>query len=148
MMQGKVTGGARIRAVLDALPKQIEDDVEAAVLKGAHEVAAAQRLLTPVDTGALRDSIHVTPAGQSTPAYSQPGGASVVGPLAARITAGNTDVRYAHLVEYGTGGDSPTTPQPFFWPGYRLTRRRVVSRIKREIGKAIRKAAGFGGIAK
>lgn len=143
MMQSRLTGGARVRKMLDALPKHIEDDVEAAVLKGAHEVAAAQRLLVPVDTGALRDSIHVTPAGQTTPAYSQPGGASVVGPLAARITAGNSDVRYAHLVEYGTGGDSPTTPQPYFWPGYRLIRRRVTSRIKREIGKAVRRSVGL-----
>lgn len=163
MMQAKLTGGERMRRVLDRLPKQIEDDVEKAVLKGAHEIAAAQKLLVPVSEGAdggkLRDSIVVTPAGQTTPPFSQPGGSYVVGPLSARITAGNSEVRYAHLVEYGTAPGARvykkgpragtvmnhpgTGPEPFFWPGYRLNRRRVVSRIKREVGKAIRKAAGF-----
>lgn len=146
MMDAKITGGARIKRLMDQLPKEIVDDVERAVLKGAREVADAQRLLVPVDTGDLRDSIHVTPAGQTSPAYSQPGGAEVVGPLSARVTAGNSDVRYAHLVEYGTGprdGHPGTPAQPFFWPGYRLSRQRVTSRIKREISKAIRRASGL-----
>lgn len=143
MMNAKVRGGAKLRRMLDDLPKQIEDDVEKAVLKGAHEVADAQRLLVPVDTGDLRGSIDVTAAGQRTPPHSQPGDSEVVGPLAAKVTAGNSGVRYAHLVEYGTGGSSPTVAQPFFWPGYRLTRRRVTSRIKREIAKAIRRASGL-----
>lgn len=132
-----------MEALLDDLPDKIRDDVEKAVLKGAHEIADAQRLLAPVDSGALRDSIAVTPPGQRTPSYSQPGGARVAGALEAVVTAGNSDVRYAHLVEYGTGGDSPTAAQPFFWPGYRLRRDRVKARIKRETSKAIRKAAGL-----
>lgn len=143
MMSVKVGGTRKLERMLDKLPQRIEDDIQKAVTKGAHEIADAQRLLVPVDTGALRDSIAVTPPGKRTPSYSQPGGARVVGRLEAVVTAGNSDVRYAHLVEYGTGGDSPTAAQPFFWPGYRLQRTRVASRIKRETSKAIRKAAGL-----
>lgn len=77
-----------------------------ALEKGAEEVAAAQRALAPDDpaTGApdLRTSIAVTPPGQATPAYSQPGGSRMASELEALVTAGNTDVRYAHLQEYGT----------------------------------------------
>lgn len=56
---------------------------------------------------------------------------------AAAITVGNTDVRYPHLQEYGT---SFHAAQPFFWPGFRMGRKRVLNRIKRAIGKAIREA--------
>ena len=53
------------------------------------------------------------------------------------ITAGNSDVRYPHLQEYGT---SHHPAQPFFWPGFRLARKRAENRIKRVLAKAIREA--------
>lgn len=87
------------------------------------------------DTGALIDSIEVTPSGSATPPYSQPGGSKVVPENAAMITAGNHAVRYPHLVEYGT---VKAPAQPFFWPAVRLNKRRVLSAIKREISKTVR----------
>ena len=41
------------------------------------------------------------------------------------------------LNEYGT---SHHEAQPFFWPGFRMGRKRALNRIKRAIGKAIREA--------
>lgn len=140
MMEARIKGARKLEALLDKLPKRIEDDIQRAVTKGAHEVADAQRLLAPVETGDLRDSIAVTGPGQRTPSYSMPGGARVVGRLEAVVTAGNGDVRYAHLVEYGT---QKTDAQPYFWPGYRSKRERVKRRIKRETSKAVRKEAGL-----
>jgi HK97 gp10 family phage protein len=93
------------------------------------------RNLAPVDTGALRESIVATPAGGRTPAYSQPGGSMTVPENAVVITAGNTDVRYPHLVEYGT---TSASAQAFFWPAFRSTRKRAASRIKRSISKAVK----------
>ncbi len=100
-----------------------------------------QRQLAPEDTGALEESITVTPPGQATPEYSQPGGSRVAGELEAIVTAGNEDVRYPHLVEHGT---TKTHAQPFFWPGFRLTRKRAANRIKGAISRAVRRNWGSG----
>lgn len=149
----KLVGGQKLAKKLSAIPKRIADDVARATTKGAEEIASLQRSLAPVKSGKLKRSIHVTPPGQSTPPYSQPGGSRVAGETESIITAGDSEVRYAHLVEYGTaehpnkgmfeGTQNPgTTAQPFFWPGYRLGRKRAASRIKRETSKAIKKEFG------
>jgi len=93
------------------------------------------RNLAPVDTGALRESIVVTPGGQNTPPYSQPGGSRVVPENAAVVTAGNDGVRYPHLVEYGT---KDAVAQPFFWPAVRSKKKKIANRVKRSISKAAR----------
>ncbi|MGA0617409.1 HK97 gp10 family phage protein [Paracoccus sp. KR1-242] len=146
-------GLARFQARMQAIPKAARDAVKPALVKSAEEIATLQRLAAQSsrDTGALIDSIKVTGPGGTTPPYSQPGGSMTVPENQAVITVGNTDVRYAHLVEFGTrarmltsgtqAGTHPgTAAQPFFWPGFRLGRKRALGRIKRAIGKAIREA--------
>ncbi len=110
-----------------------------ALLASANELADAQRHLAEAsrDTGALIDSIAVTGPGETTPPYSQPGGSRVAGDAEVIVTAGNSEVRYAHLVEYGT---SKSEAQPFFWPALRLLRRRLQQRIDRAGRKAVRDA--------
>lgn len=98
---------------MQAIPKQARIAVQPALMKGADEIADLVRASAPVDDGDLKESIAVTGPGQATPAYSQPGGSTVVPENAAMITAGNTKVRYAHLQEYGTTFHAA---QPFFWP--------------------------------
>lgn len=124
-----------------AIPQAARNAVQPALVKSAEEIATLQRAMAPDDpkTSApdLKSSITVTGPGQTTPPYSQPGGSMVVPENMAAITAGNTDVRYPHLQEYGTTFHAA---QPFFWPGFRLGRKRALDRIKRSIGKAIREA--------
>jgi HK97 gp10 family phage protein len=126
---------ARLQARLDAIPKAVKDAVQPALLKSGNELADRMRQLAPEDTGALKDSITVTTAGKQTPPYSQPGGSQTVPENAVAVTVGNTDVRYPHLVEYGT---ARAAPQPYFWISYRLLRRRIQNRLKRAISKAVR----------
>jgi len=121
----------------DRLKKAPRDAVLKALTTSAESIASTQRALAPEDTGALKDSITVTLPGQSTPPYSQPGGNRVAGDNEVIITVGDTDTRYPHLVEYGT---SKTDAQPFFWPGFRLQRKRAQQRIDRAGRKAIRDA--------
>ncbi|WP_011581223.1 MULTISPECIES: HK97-gp10 family putative phage morphogenesis protein [Chelativorans] len=130
---------ARLQQRLDAIPKAVKKAVEPALKKSGDEMAASMRHLAPVDTGELRDSIEVTAPGQSTPRYSQPGGSREAAENEVLITAGNSDVRYAHLVEYGT---ADTEAQPFFWPAFRLNRKRATNRIKRAISKAVKENWG------
>lgn len=129
----------RLRRRLNAIPKAVKQAVEPALVKSAEEIAGRMRMLAPEDSGDLKGSIAVTPSGRSTPPYSQPGGSTVAGENQVLITAGNSKVRYPHLQEYGT----TTAPaQPFFWPAYRLTRKRAANRIKRAVSKAVKQEWG------
>ncbi|OHC54488.1 MAG: hypothetical protein A3D16_09945 [Rhodobacterales bacterium RIFCSPHIGHO2_02_FULL_62_130] len=130
-------GLASFQRRMQAIPEAVRRAVDPALLRGGEAVADAIRALAPVDEGALLASVTVTGPGQATPAYSQPGGAAVVPDNAAAVTVGNTDVRYPHLVEYGT---THAAAQPFFWPGFRLSRKKAAAQIKRGISKAIRGA--------
>ncbi|WP_126978527.1 HK97-gp10 family putative phage morphogenesis protein [Frigidibacter oleivorans] len=131
----------RLRRRLAAIPREVKRAVAPALVQGGDEIADTQRRLSPVDTGDLRASIAVTPPGQMTPPYSQPGGARLAGETEVLVTAGNSAVRYPHLVEFGT---IDTVAQPFFWPGFRLARKRAQARVKRAIGKAVRDGWGRG----
>lgn len=121
----------------DRAKKAPRQQITKALMTSANELADAQRHLAPEDTGALKASIAVTGPGQSTPAYSQPGGSRVAGEHEVIVTAGNSDARYPHLVEYGT---SKADAQPFFWPALRLLRKQLQQRIDRAGRKAVRDA--------
>ena len=117
-----------------AVLRNVKQVVEPALVKSGDELASAIRQLAPEDTGDLKGSVAVTAPGQSTPAYSQPGGSRVAKEGEVLITVGNVGVRYPHLVEYGTA-NSPA--KPYFWPAFRLLRKRLQSRTKRAIAKAV-----------
>lgn len=125
----------RLSRRLEAIPRAVREAVQPALIKSGEELLDRMQALAPEDTGALRQSITATPPGGTTPAYSQPGGSRVVGENQVLVTAGNSEVRYPHLVEYGT---AEAHAQPFFWPAYRLTKKRIANRLKRAIGKAVR----------
>lgn len=126
---------------MEAIPLAVREAVKPAPAKSGNEIADMMRHLAPVDSGALKESIAVTLPGNVAPAYSQPGGSRVAGETEVLVTVGDHEVRYAHLVEYGHSngfGGSIVPPHPFFWPAFRLARKKAENRIKRAIGKAIR----------
>ncbi|WP_320202368.1 HK97-gp10 family putative phage morphogenesis protein [Agrobacterium rosae] len=139
MANKNYNGLASTLAAFDRIKRAPREAVIPALLKSANELASAQKLLaeTSRDTGALIDSIAVTMPGHSTPAYSQPGGSRVAGETEVIVSAGNSDVRYAHLVEYGT---AEADAQPFFWTAFRLLRNRAQNRINRAAKKAVKDA--------
>ena len=128
---------ARLKRRLAAIPKKVREAVQPALIKSGDELVDRMRQLAPKDTHALANSIVATPPGQATPAYSQPGGSRVAAENQVLVTAGNADVRYPHLVEYGSVN---AAAQPYFWPAYRLNRKRIADRVKRAMRKAIREA--------
>lgn len=127
----------RLKKRLAAIPRAVKEAVVPALLKSGEELADRMKALAPEDTGALKESIAITPPGGTTPPYSQPGGSRTAGETQVLVTAGNDEVRYPHLVEYGT---AEAEAQPYFWPAYRLTKKRAVNRIKRAARKAVREA--------
>lgn len=128
---------ARLKKRLAAIPKKVREAVQPALIKSGDELVDRMRHLVPKDTHALERSITATPPGQATPAYSQPGGSRVAAENQVLVTAGNADVRYPHLVEYGHAN---AAAQPYFWPAYRLSKKRIANRVKRAMRKAIREA--------
>lgn len=132
-------GIGRLKARLAAIPQDVKAAVQPALTKQANAMADSMRSLAPVDTGKLRDSIAVTPPDASTPPYSTPGGKMIVPETSVAITAGNKDVRYAHLVEFGT---VKMSAEPYFWPAVRLNQKKAKAAIKRAISTAVRKNWG------
>lgn len=132
-------GIGRIKQRLAMIPKNVRAAMVPELIKSGNDLAVTARILAPRDTGALQESITVTPGGASTPPYSTPGGRVSVPELAVAVTAGNKEVRYAHLVEYGSRGKKP---KPYFWPAFRLLRKKISSRIKRAASTAVKKNWG------
>jgi HK97 gp10 family phage protein len=136
-------GIGRLKQRLAAIPKNVKEAVLPTLVKQADAMAATMRRLAPDDPATdapdHKSSIEVTPAGQQTPPYSQPGGSMVVPENAVAITDGNTDVRYPHLLEYGT---AKMNAQPFFWPAVRLHRKKAQQAIKRGVARAVKKEWG------
>lgn len=127
----------RLKRRLDAIPRAVRAAVAPALITSGRDLSVTMRLLAPVDSGDLRNSIHITLPGETTPPYSQPGGSTTAGENQVIVTVGNSDVRYPHLVEYGTA-EAPA--QPFFWPAFRLKKKAIANRIKRAIRKAVKEA--------
>ncbi|MDW4548836.1 HK97 gp10 family phage protein [Defluviimonas sp. D31] len=126
---------------LREIPAEILDDLRPVLIKSGEEIADGMRALAEGsrDTGALIDSIAVTGPGETTPAYAAGGGKRTAGANQVLITVGNPDVRYGHMVEFGTVS---TEAKPFMRPAFRLARARVTRRITRAIGQAVRRLGG------
>lgn len=124
------------KALHKSVPK-IRDRLTDAMEIGADEMIEKAKALAPYDDGDLEESIDWKWVKSTTLSKKQS--------PQLRIFAGaekNTDdAFYARWVEFGT----PDTPrQSFFFPAYRLTKRKIRSRMSRAMTKAI-KDAGFKG---
>lgn len=135
MSQGLKSWEQRLRAV----PSKVKAEVRIALEKSANEIVATAKQLVPVDSGALRDSIGWTwgaaPKGSMTLGKVQTAPNS--DRLAITIYAGSSEAFWARWVEHGTV-DTPA--QPFFFPAYRMHRRRARNRINRAIRKGLKEA--------
>ncbi|CAN7598991.1 HK97-gp10 family putative phage morphogenesis protein [Bosea sp. LjRoot237] len=137
---------------LAAIPQAVRSAAKQALAQSADELTEAIRTAAPRGaTGELKKSIAQTWGGGAVRYSSLRGNVGQAGDpdLSVVISAGNSKVRYSHLVEFGTaphingglfaGTEHPgTRAQPFFYPTYRKLRRRARSRISRAITKAIK----------
>ncbi|RWR44985.1 HK97 gp10 family phage protein [Sinirhodobacter ferrireducens] len=152
---------ASFQAKLQALGRSASKCVGKAMETSAEEICDLARAACPVDDGDLKKSIGWTWG-------DAPKGSVSIGTVgdnaAMRITiyAGDAKAYYARWVEFGTkahaigkgsnsklkGKSNQTGAQhngararPFFFPAYRLGRKRAINRIKRAISKAVKEAA-------
>jgi HK97 gp10 family phage protein len=148
---------SRRQQLLDKLakmPGSVRSAIRQALAEGADQITNEMKRLAPRRTGKLRDSIVQTWGGGRVRYSSLSGAASEAGDpeLSVRISAGNSAVRYAHLVEFGTaphlnggrfaGSRHPgSSPVAFFFPAFRANRRRVKARISRATTRAVKELA-------
>jgi HK97 gp10 family phage protein len=167
MSTTKFKGLESLQAKLKKIPQQARSEIRQALAEGSDAMVATMRSLAPVSSsgshgfepGNLRASIVATFGDGSSPKYAafrSRRGRRVVKTndpdLSVTITAGDTDVRYAHLVEFGTkphpnGGKFKgtmhpgTAAQPFFYPGYRAHKKSMKARVARAVTRAAKKVA-------
>ena len=160
-----ISGRTQLQRKLKQMPDAVVPELRAAIAQGAQEVVDIQKRLAPHGrTGKLAASIRWRYGDEAKAAYAglKSGGPKGDPRTSAILSAGNTDVRYAHLVEFGTaphpqGGifaargigrlfgsrvmHPGTPPKPFFFPPFRAKKRAVKSRIGRAMTKAVRSVA-------
>ena len=139
-MASRVIGVASLEKKLKALGPLTRKEIKVVIQKSADEMVAFARSLAPVDTGALRESIHSAPGRHDLAIEVMAGGAATT--KAARAGFGEYD--YSLGTEWG---NSEVDAQPFFWPSYRSVKKRANTRTKRAVNKAARAAAAMGGSA-
>lgn len=136
----KVIGLPKLRKKLEALVSVGRDEIRRAMETSADEIVALAKSLAPVDKGDLKDSIGWTwgkaPKGAMTLGKVQSDG--VDSEFTITIYAGNSEAYYARWVEFGT---QKMAAHPYFYPSYRVLRRRSKSRVTRAVTKAIKKVA-------
>lgn len=145
-----VGGSEELARRLAAIPAEVLQSLRPALTKSVQEIAGDARALAESSrrTGALVESIEATAPGETTPAFASGGGRLTAGPNEAFVTAGDTDARHGHLVEFGTeerhhqdGTSTGTMPaEPFLLPAWRLNKARAERRIKKAISDGTKKA--------
>jgi HK97 gp10 family phage protein len=138
-------GEAELKAAMMAIPQNIRDEVARELEVQAAKVVADMKLLVPVDTGALRDSIGWTWGNAPTGSVSI---GTVNGRQFARMaitiyagtrdkSLGERDAFYARFQEFGTK-DMPANP--FFYPAWRANKTRVKASLTRAVKRAVKRA--------
>lgn len=151
-----IKGLLELQRKLDAIPAAAKEHIRKEMAIAADQIVAAMKAAAPVlkephtkrRAGALRDSIGWV-WGRDVPKGAtilQTVRSKIGGDLTISIYAGNSAVRYAHLVEYGT--KNPNYPaQPFFiptWISVNKGRGNPKARVRRAIRDAARQVAKGG----
>lgn len=131
-----VKGLAEFNRRWAAVPKAVRVNTRAVMEDQANKIVDEMYTLAPQDTGDLAGSISWTwgEAPKGTLVIGTVGGQDY-GALRITIYAGGDDAFYARFQEFGT---RKMPANPFFFPVWRVRKRRVKSAITREINKAIK----------
>lgn len=139
----KIKNKDRLAAKLKALPDKARQEIRKALEVSAKEMSDVAESFAPIDSGDLRRSIGYTFGNYQADNANVRGvnaGSGVGDPdLTVTIHAGDAKAYYAAFVEFGT---VDTSAQPYFFPAWRLTKRRVKGRISRATTKAAKQVAG------
>jgi HK97 gp10 family phage protein len=135
MTQTRTSSVARFKAMTTELQREIRSQAVADLNEAAVELANQMRALAPLGrTGNLRKSIRVQPGKKDTRVRILAGG-----PLTtiAEVRKGSgVKFDYSRAVEFGT---RTSRAKPFFWPSWRLRKKRIRSKLKSRITRSVKK---------
>lgn len=126
MANGMWSGQQQFQALLNAMPKKVEDAMKAVVEKTADDTVKRLKIVAPVhpDAPHLRDTIRKE-KGKDDLTYE--------------VKVGSSTLIYAPFVEFGHRKHGKHVPaQPFFFPTIKIMRRRFRQRLIRAIRKALK----------
>lgn len=138
-----VKGREKLQRQLGRFGGAIHDELVKQIEKEAARLVREMKVLVPVDSGDLRDSIGWTwgdapPGAMVVMRYN--GGRShdvIAATIYAGSRGGDQDAFYAHFQEFGT---VKTPASPFFFPVYRANRARIRRNLKNAVNRAVKKA--------
>ncbi|MUZ65332.1 HK97-gp10 family putative phage morphogenesis protein [Agrobacterium vitis] len=149
----KIRNLDRLKRRIRSMPSATKTEIRAALDDGSSEMVDLAKSFVPEKTGALARSIDKT-WGEYKPENANVRGVSSGGgghELSVVIHAGDAEAYYASWVEFGTaphtnGGKFKGTmnpgakANPYFFPAYRLLKKRMKSKLSRAMRRAIKKA--------
>ena len=122
------TNRDRLRRKMKSIPVEVRKAAREQLKKNAEELVETQKRFAAMSfkdpTGKLQSGIKQQDVSDSTR-------------ISRKVSASAKDEKgrdYARWVEFGT---SQSEPAPFFWPGFRVSRRKFRSRMTRAAKKAI-----------
>lgn len=126
----------RLRRRLKAIPLEVRKALRAQNAVNAAEMVETAKGFAPEDDGVLRASIKSQDVSDSTRISQrvEAGGPTTTRPVRKSEKGNAPTYDYALAQEHGTE-DMPA--HPFFWPAWRLKRRRFKTRMSRAAKKAI-----------
>jgi hypothetical protein len=143
-------GARELAAKFGALPKIVEDELRKALEQGAREAVSVIESLAPPPLKGRTKWVW-GPAPKSSRGIVSVGQAESRLQISVYVEDPATDAQDArsHWFEFGTGervqkttgratGRMPATP--FFYPGWRLTRKKARARLARALSRGIKKA--------
>lgn len=124
----------RYKQLCGELKVEVRREALTGTAEQAESMAETMRAVAPEgETIKLKNSIRVEPGRKPGQVFIKAGGPTTTKPV--RSGSGNATYDYAVGQEFGTHDQAA---QPFFWPTYRLKKKRARSAIKRRITKAIK----------
>lgn len=120
----------RFRALTNELKKEVREAAIKELNVQAGELAQLIESVAPKFEGHLQHSVRVVPGKKETQVRIVAGGK-----LTIRPSVSSKPYDYARADEFGT---ERMPAKPFFFPTYRLRKKKIISAMKRKITKAIK----------
>lgn len=121
----------RYKKLTDELRKEVRQEAIAGLNKQAENLARTIESVAPVHEGVLKTTVRVIPGKKDTQVRVIAGGQKTVRP-----GVSSQPYDYSRADEFGTVN---MPAKPFFFPTYRLMKKKMQSAVKRSITSAIKK---------
>lgn len=135
-------GMERLKRRLSRIPETVKKRAQSDLVLAGREINMRQRALVPKKDGILASTIRTEPLVDGTVGVSITAGGSATTKRVRKSEKGNSPTYdYALAQEFGTKN---MPPNAFFWPGYRIEKKKAMRRVRAGVRRAMREAAKNG----